>query len=227
MSGPRSPAGEGPARAVVLASGSGTNLQALLDRFNRGDDDAARVVRVVGSSSGLGALERARAAGVEASVLEEDDDRGSGLQAELEAAGADLVVLAGYLRLVPGPVVRAWRGRMVNIHPALLPSFGGQGMYGLRVHEAVLDAGVRVTGPTVHFVDEAYDRGPIVAQWPVPVREGDDAETLAARVLRFEHRLLPRVVSALARGEVRLDDAGRARWERPFLPGEAFRLAEE
>lgn len=214
-----------PARVVVLVSGSGTNLQSLLDRYNLGDDDDARVVRVIGSSRGIGALERARAAGVETAVLEEHDEDGGRLQAQLEAADADLVVLAGYLRLVPAPVVRAWRGRMINIHPALLPSFGGQGMYGLRVHEAVLEAGARVSGPTVHFVDEAYDRGPIIAQWPVPVLEGDGPEELAERVLRHEHRLLPRVVSGLARGEVRLDDEGRARWDRPLFGGDRFELA--
>lgn len=212
------------ARVVVLVSGSGTNLQSLLDRYNLGEDDDARVVRVIGSSPGIGALDRARAAGVETAVLEDHDEDGGRLQAHLEAADADLVVLAGYLRLVPAPVVRAWRGRMINIHPALLPSFGGQGMYGRRVHEAVLEAGARVSGPTVHFVDEEYDRGPIIAQWPVPVLESDGPEELAARVLRHEHRLLPRVVSGLARGEVRLDDDGRARWERPLFAGDRFVL---
>lgn len=214
-----------PARVVVLVSGSGTNLQSLLDRYNLGEDDDARVVRVIGSSPGIGALDRARAADVETAVLEGHDEDGGRLQAQLDAAEADLVVLAGYLRLVPAPVVRAWRGRMINIHPALLPSFGGQGMYGRRVHEAVLEAGARVSGPTVHFVDEAYDRGPIIAQWPVPVLEGDDPDDLAARVLRHEHRLLPRVVSGLARGEIRLDDEGRARWDRPLFAGERFELA--
>lgn len=214
-----------PARVVVLVSGSGTNLQSLLDRYNLGEDDDARVVRVIGSSPGIGALDRARAADVETAVLESHDEDGARLQAQLDAADADLVVLAGYLRLVPAPVVRAWRGRMINIHPALLPSFGGQGMYGRRVHEAVLEAGARVSGPTVHFVDEAYDRGPIIAQWPVPVLEGDDPDDLAARVLRHEHRLLPRVVSGLARGEIRLDDGGRARWDRPLFAGERFELA--
>lgn len=222
----RPPAGTGPARVAVLVSGSGTNLQALLDRYNLGEDEAARVVRVIGSEAGIQALERARAAGVETAVLEGHDADGGRLRAHLEAAGADLVVLAGYLRLVPAPVVQAWRGRMINIHPALLPSFGGEGMYGRRVHEAVLASGARVTGPTVHFVNEEYDRGAIIAQWPVPVREEDDADALAARVLRWEHRLLPRVVSALALGDVRLDEEGRARWERPLFAGSRFELAD-
>ncbi len=218
------PGEEAPARVAVLASGGGTNLQALLDRFNGGPDPSARVVLVVGSSPGIGALERARSAGVETAVLEEPDGEGRGLLERLESADAGLVVLAGWLRLVPGPVVRAYRGRMVNIHPALLPAFGGEGMYGRRVHEAVLESGARVTGPTVHFVDEAYDEGAVIAQWPVPVKEGDDPGRLADRVLEREHEILPGVVSALARGEVRLDEEGRARWERPWFDGERFVL---
>lgn len=217
---------EGPNRVAVLASGGGTNLQSLLDRFNLGDDPAARVVRVVGSRPGIGALERAERAGVEARVIAGGEEESDRLLACLRDAGAELVVLAGWLRLVPGPVVRAFRGRMINIHPALLPSFGGEGMYGRRVHEAVLRSGARVTGPTVHFVDESYDEGRIIAQWPVPVREGDDPDRLAARVLEVEHRVLPEIVSALAKGEVRLDDEGRVRWERPWFPEDRFVLEE-
>ena len=166
----------GSARVAVLASGSGTNLQALLNRFEDGAG-TARVVLVVGSSPGVGALERARAAGVETAVVDEPDDEGRRLMDRLEAAGADLVVLAGWLRLVPAPVVRAYRGRMVNIHPALLPSFGGEGMYGRRVHEAVLESGARVTGPTVHFVDEAYDEDwrPIIVD--IEEERVDEVET--------------------------------------------------
>jgi formyltetrahydrofolate-dependent phosphoribosylglycinamide formyltransferase len=213
----------GPARLAVLASGSGTNLQALLDRFGDGGDASGQVAAVIASSERAGALERARRSGVPGHLLDAVD---AGTDAErigalLEACRADLVVLAGYLRRVPAAVVRAYRGRMVNVHPALLPGFGGQGMYGLRVHRAVLEAGVRVTGVTVHFVDEHYDRGPIIAQWPVPVLETDDPETLAARVLRVEHRVLPAVVSALARGVVRLVD-GRCRWTRPWFASERF-----
>ncbi len=225
--GPGPAAGETPARVAVLASGGGTNLQALLDRFGRDADPPARVALVVGSSPGIGALDRARNAGVETAVLEEGREDGELLLGRLDAADADLVVLAGWLRRVPAPVVRAYRGRMVNIHPALLPSFGGKGMYGRRVHEAVLRSGARVSGPTVHFVDEAYDEGAIIAQWPVPVKEDDDPDRLAARVLEREHRVLPEVVAALARGEVWLDEEGRARWERPWFPGERFTLEEE
>jgi folate-dependent phosphoribosylglycinamide formyltransferase PurN len=136
---------------------------------------------------------------------------GTALLSALRSAGTEIVVLAGYLKLVPAAVTRAFRGRMLNVHPALLPAFGGPGMYGARVHQAVLDAGARVSGPTVHFVDEEYDRGAIIAQWPVPVFEEDDAAALAARVLRVEHLLLPRVVNAVAADAVALDDDGRVR----------------
>jgi phosphoribosylglycinamide formyltransferase-1 len=160
---------------------------------------------VVGSREGIGALERAARAGVPTAAL---DVRALGadaytvaLLAELERHRIELVVLAGFLQLVPLEVVERYRRRMVNVHPALLPAFGGAGMYGMRVHRAVVAAGARVSGATVHYVDEEYDSGTIIAQWPVPVLPGDTPEALAARVLRVEHRLLPLVVEALARGE--------------------------
>jgi len=195
-------------RVGVLASGGGTNLQALLDACR--DDAPARVAVVISNKPDAGALERARAAGVSAEVLRNPAD-GTELMGLLEAHGVELVVLAGYLKLIPGEVVAAYAGRMVNIHPALLPSFGGKGMYGARVHQAVLASGATVSGPTVHLVTAEYDRGPIVAQWPVPVRNHDTPETLAARVLAVEHRLLPAVVLAAARagGVVRLTASGQ------------------
>ena len=192
------------ARIAVLASGGGTNLQALIDRFHGGASDAARVELVVGSRAGIGALERAERAGIAARVLDARvlgaDAFRDALAAALEAHRIDLVVLAGWLQLVPREVVARYHGRMVNVHPALLPAFGGRGMYGMRVHQAVVAAGVRVSGATVHLVDERYDEGAIVAQWPVPVLPGDTAQTLAARVLAVEHRILPLAVEALARG---------------------------
>jgi formyltetrahydrofolate-dependent phosphoribosylglycinamide formyltransferase len=183
-----------PVRVAVLASGGGTNLQALLDALH--DSPLARVARVISNRPDAGALERARRSNVPTSVLRAPGDAG-----ELRTAlgDAQLVVLAGYLKLVPAAVVRQFRGRMINIHPALLPDFGGPGMYGQRVHEAVLASGARESGPTVHFVDEEFDRGAIIAQERVPVIPGDTPETLAARVLEAEHRLLPRVVLDLAR----------------------------
>lgn len=216
-----------PLPVAVLVSGSGTNLQALLDRFNLGASEEAEVVAVVGSRPGIRALERARSAEVSTAALEEPDTEGRRLSEILETSGAELVVLAGYLRKIPPAVVRSWRGRMLNIHPALLPSFGGAGMYGDRVHEAVLASGARVTGVTVHFVDEAYDEGAIVAQWPVPVLEDDDAEVLGARVLEVEHWLLPEVVAAYARDEFSLTDQGRAEWVDDRFGGDRFVMEED
>jgi folate-dependent phosphoribosylglycinamide formyltransferase PurN len=138
-------------------------------------------------------------------------ERTDGLLALLRAHECTHLVLAGYLKLIPADVCRAFTGRIVNVHPALLPAFGGDGMYGHRVHEAVIRAGVRVSGATVHFVDEAYDRGPIIAQWPVPVFGDDTPETVAIRVLEAEHQLLPRVVMALVTGAVTLGADGRVR----------------
>lgn len=196
------------ARVAVLASGGGSNLQALIDHLDaRGDKRAADVVLVISSREGSGALERARRHGVPASVIAPAD--GDALARALDAARIDLVVLAGYMFLVPERVTRAFEGRMLNVHPALLPAFGGKGLYGARVHRAVLESGARVSGATVHFVDAQYDRGPIAAQWPVPVLATDSADTLAARVLRVEHLLLPRVVERVARGDIRLDERGR------------------
>lgn len=193
-----------PARIAVFASGGGSNLQALLDRFDARLDAAAHVVLVVGSRPDIGALRRAEAAGVPGVALSPRICGEAGFADSLSAAlrlhRVDLVVLAGYLQLVPPEVVHDFRGRMVNVHPALLPAFGGQGMYGSRVHRAVLDSGARVSGATVHLVDEHYDRGRILAQWPVPVRADDTPEMLAARVLRLEHLLLPAVVEALVTG---------------------------
>lgn len=187
-------------RVAVLASGGGTNLQALLDHC-RGDA-AARIVVVISNKPDAGALDRARRAGVPTAVLADHRDAAE-LLGVLEAHRVEFVVLAGYLKLVPSTVVDAYVDRMINIHPALLPSFGGHGMYGRRVHEAVLASGATISGPTVHLVNAEYDRGRILAQWPVPVAPGDTPETLAARVLAVEHQLLPAVVLAAAR-------AGRA-----------------
>jgi formyltetrahydrofolate-dependent phosphoribosylglycinamide formyltransferase len=184
-----------PIPVAVLVSGGGTNLQALLDALG-GDSAVARIARVVSSRGDAPALERARRAGVSVEVLADPAD-----PAELVRAAGDarLVVLAGYLKRIPPAAVARFRWRMINIHPALLPAFGGDGMYGRRVHEAVLASGSVVSGATVHYVDEEYDRGPILAQWPVPVRADDTPESLAARVLEVEHRLLPATVLALAR----------------------------
>ena len=190
---------------AVFASGGGSNLQALIDRLHAPGDDgtAGRVALVVSDRREAGALERAGRAGIPTRVIpvgqRADDEIATETIAALEEHDVELIALAGYTRRVPAPVITRYRDRILNIHPALLPAFGGRGMYGSRVHEAVLAAGCTVSGATVHLVDEEYDRGRILAQWPVPVVENDDAAALAARVLQVEHWLYPEVVLAAAR----------------------------
>ena len=194
-------------RIAVLASGGGSNLQAIVDHLAaRGERRAGDVVLGGAGRETAGALDRARRAGSETAVATP-----AAVGTVLGERAIDLVVLAGYLSLVPEEVTTRWAGRMLNVHPALLPAFGGPGLYGARVHRAVLESGVRVSGVTVHFVDAHYDRGPIIAQWPVPVLDADSAESLAARVLRAEHLLFPRVVDAVARGAITLGADGRVR----------------
>jgi len=183
-------------RIAVCVSGGGSNLQALLDRLR--EDPSARVVLVLSDRAAAGGLERARKAGVPAEVLADPADAAEWIT-RLGRRDVDLVVLAGFLKLVPAGVIQKYGGRIVNVHPALLPDFGGAGMYGTRVHAAVLASGARESGPTVHLVDEEYDRGAILAQRRVPVLPDDTPEKLAARVLEAEHRLLPDVVLAAAR----------------------------
>jgi phosphoribosylglycinamide formyltransferase-1 len=212
------------ARIAVFASGRGSNLQALYAYLQRAG--GADVVLVVSDRASSGALAWARDRGIDTSALESGGQDAAAILRVLDEAKADCVVLAGYLRLVPGAVVRAYRGRMLNVHPALLPAFGGPGMYGTRVHHAVLESGARVSGPTIHFVDEAYDRGAIIAQWPVPVFADDTEAALAARVLRAEHLLLPRVTHLVATGAVGLDDHDRVMITHGTVPPTAaFLLA--
>ncbi|HEY4132157.1 MAG TPA: phosphoribosylglycinamide formyltransferase [Gemmatimonadaceae bacterium] len=223
-------------RIAVLASGGGSNLQAILDHFDRlGEQRAGNVVVVASNKADAGALERAARRDIPtATVASEKNPRGANLASLLAEHDVDLVVLAGYLKLVPSDVVARFAGRIVNVHPALLPAFGGDGMYGQRVHRAVIASGARITGVTVHFVDDVYDRGRIVAQWPVPVFASDNATTLAARVLRVEHLVYPRVVDAIAAGRTTLENCGAA-LDTTFvdslpsftlLPHEDSRLAE-
>lgn len=220
-------------RIAVFASGGGTNLQALIEHF--AGSDVAELALVISDRSDAGALGRARSAGIQGHQIPVQTRPIAAVTADtldaLEAARIDLVVLAGYTRLIPGDVVRRYAYRILNIHPALLPAFGGKGMYGKRVHEAVLDAGCRLTGPTVHFVDERYDQGRIVAQWPVPVLDEDSPETLASRVLAVEHVLYPAAVEWLARtlaaAEGEADSATvRAALPLPVDSGVCFSLSE-
>lgn len=182
-----------PMHVAVAASGRGSNLEALLRAL--GPDAPARVVLVLSNRADAPALERAAARDIPTVVLRDFAD-GREWLAALEHHRVELLVLAGYLKLVPAEVIARYRGRTLNVHPALLPAFGGPGMYGRRVHEAVLASGARESGATVHLVDEVYDRGEILGQARVPVLPNDDPETLAARVLEVEHRLLPAAVLA-------------------------------
>lgn len=175
----------------MAVSGRGSNLSALLRTLE--DDTRAQVVTVISHTPDSGGAALARSAGIPTAIIADPGDPRPWL-AVLGAARVDLLVLAGYVKLVPPEVVAAWRGRIINIHPALLPKFGGPGMYGRRVHEAVLAAGETETGATVHLVTERYDEGAILAQGRVPVQPGDTAETLASRVLAVEHQLLPAAV---------------------------------
>jgi formyltetrahydrofolate-dependent phosphoribosylglycinamide formyltransferase len=213
-------------RLAVLASGRGSNLRALHEFLTLGERDAiARVALVLSDHADAGALSFARSRDIAAVAIDGGTLGGERLLAQLSSHRIDLVVLAGYMRLVPEPVVNEYRGRMVNVHPALLPAFGGRGMYGSRVHAAVIAAGSRVSGATVHFVDERYDHGAIIAQWPVPVLSGDTPQALAARVLRVEHALYPPAVLAVAQSRIALDALGRAtHMHLPRLDNAAFVL---
>ena len=195
------------ARIAVLASGGGTNLQSILDYLSaRGDSRAGDVVLVASDRPNAGALERARRAVVPAALVRSHlAPEGCDLLKLLREHKVDFIALAGYLRLLPKDVIAEFPSRILNIHPALLPSFGGPGMYGDRVHRAVLASGATVTGATVHYVDEEYDHGTILAQWPVPVLADDTVHSLATRVLKVEHVLYPRVIDAVASGRWRFD----------------------
>jgi phosphoribosylglycinamide formyltransferase-1 len=182
-------------RIAVAISGRGSNLEALFRELDPGAP--AEIVLVLSDRDAEG-LGLARARNIPAEILPDPEDA-NGWLTLLHQHRVDLLVLAGYIKLVPSAVIAALRGRIINIHPALLPDFGGKGMYGRRVHEAVLASGVRVSGATVHLVDERYDEGAVLAQSRVPVLPQDTPDALAQRVLEVEHRLLPAVVLAAAR----------------------------
>jgi len=188
------------ARIAVLASGGGTNLQAIIDYFAAItlEGEAAGSIELVASNrANAGALDRARGVGIPAETFDATDD-GTSLGNLLGRYSIELVVLAGYLKRIPAGVIQAYHGRIINVHPGLLPDFGGPGMYGTRVHAAVLASGATSTGLTVHFVDDEYDHGPVIAQWRVRVKIDDTAESLAGRVLSAEHIVYPRVVDMVA-----------------------------
>lgn len=185
------------ARVAILASGSGSNAAAIIQHLAElGDAACGSVVLVASNRATAGALQRASAAGIPAESFDASD--AAALGAMLATHRVEIVALAGYLKLIPSDVIARYRGRIVNVHPGPLPEFGGGGMYGAHVHEAVIASGRAGTAVTVHFVDEQYDHGDTIARWPVPVHAGDTAERLAARVLAVEHVLYPRIIDALA-----------------------------
>ena len=187
-----------PSRLAVLASGRGSNLQAIIEHFDSlARERVATVALVASNRADAPALLLAETASIDIAHFNANDD-GSELLELLRKFRIDLVVLAGYLKRIPPKVIREYAGRIMNIHPALLPAFGGEGMYGARVHEAVIASGAEETGVTVHLVDDDYDRGPIIAQWRVPVEKSDTADSLAARVLNVEHMVYPRAVEMVA-----------------------------
>ena len=201
-------------KIAVFVSGGGTNLQAIIDNTKTGILQDIEIVLVLSSSPDAYALTRAADNGIKSVVLRSADfaDKAEWDQKvveEVKASGAELVVLAGYLSLLGPKIVSEYSNRIINIHPALIPSFCGKGYYGLHVHEKVLERGAKVTGATVHFVDEDLDHGPILLQKAVDVKEGDTPQILQRRVMEEAERiLLPRAISLIARGRVTIDDNG-------------------
>lgn len=201
-------------RVAVCVSGGGTNLQAIIDSIASGKIENAQIVRVISNNKNAYALTRAQNAGIEGICVSPRDYGNRELFNEallkcLKETDPDLIVLAGFMVAVPACVINAFRGKIINIHPALIPSFCGKGYYGLHVHEKVLERGAKVTGATVHFVDEDLDHGPILLQKAVDVKEGDTPQILQRRVMEeAEWILLPRAISLIAQGRVTIDDNG-------------------
>lgn len=191
-------------RVLVCVSGGGTNLQAIIDRIADGTIKNAEIVRVISNNPGAFALERAKNAGIEGICVSPKtfENRQTFHKAFLEAieeAKPDLIVLAGFLVVIPEEMIQKYRGKIINIHPSLIPSFCGTGFYGLKVHEKALERGVKVTGATVHYVDEGTDTGPIILQKAVYVEEGDTPEILQRRVMeQAEWVILPQAINMIA-----------------------------
>ena len=198
-------------RIAVLVSGGGTNLQALIDAQRRGDIINGEIAAVIASKPGVYALERAARANIPGYVVARKDYPSNqamtaALVDRLKSLDIDLVVLAGFMVILTGEMVRAYPNAILNVHPALIPSFCGEGYYGLRVHEKALEYGVKVSGATVHFVSEECDGGPIVLQKAVPVEEGDTPETLQRRIMeQAEWVILPRAVSLFCQGRLKVE----------------------
>jgi phosphoribosylglycinamide formyltransferase 1 len=194
---------------LVSGHGRGSNLQAIIDGCKDGRIDG-KVAVVIGVKDDVPAMERARTQGIPAIAVSgksfaDDDEYGRRLLELLHEHKVDLICLAGYMRLLPLDVVRTYRWRVMNTHAALIPMFYGKGMYGEHLHRAVLDYGAKISGCTIHFVDEEYDTGPIIVQKAVPVEEGDTPETLVARILPFEHAAYVEAIQLFAQGRLRVE----------------------
>ena len=199
-------------KMAVLVSGGGTNLQAIIDKLEERQITNAEISVVISNNSNAYALERAKKHGIEARCIspkqyENREAFNEALLAALQSYGVDLVVLAGCLVVIPEIMVQAYPNRIINVHPSLIPSFCGTGYYGLKVHEAVLARGAKVTGATVHFVDEGTDTGPIILQKAVEVREGDTPEILQRRVMEeAEWEIMPKAIDLIANDRIKVED---------------------
>jgi len=194
---------------AVLVSGGGTNLQAVIDEIETGSIPA-RIDMVISSRKDAYALERAKRHGIEDIYIGKNNfpdlrERNHRLLELLTERKIDLVVLAGYMSILDGDIIRTYENRIINIHPSLIPSFCGKGFYGEKVHRAVLEYGVKISGATVHFVDEGTDTGPIILQEAVPVLDDDNTELLASRVLAVEHKLLPNAIRLFVEGKLKIE----------------------
>ena len=197
-------------RIAVLVSGNGTTLQAIIDATKNGELPGVEIALVLSNKPDIMALERAKKAGIETMVMPPKDFPMrslwcSAMAKEVKKRRVDLVCLAGFLQKLEPCFVRSFPGRIINTHPALLPKFGGAGMYGLHVHEAVLEAGEKESGCTIHLVDEEYDHGRTLAQIKVPVKSADTPETLAERVQMEERKLYPRIIKMIQEGKLKLE----------------------
>lgn len=195
-------------RLAVFVSGTGSNFLAVCDAIEK-ENIPAKIALVISSSAKALALNRAAQKGISTAVVDratypEQEQRQDAILSLLKDYNIDYCILAGYLAIVGPRIIQEYRNRIINIHPSLIPSFCGQGYYGKRVHQAVLDYGAKISGATVHFVDEGTDTGPIILQKSVKVQQDDTAETLAARVLKVEHELLPKAVDLLCRGKLQV-----------------------
>ena len=199
-------------KIAVLVSGGGTNLQAVIDSIEQGRINNAAIEVVISSKNDVYALERARKHGIKTSVIApaaygSREAFNQALLSELNSLEVDLIVLAGYLVIIPELLIKSYRNKIINIHPSLIPAFSGSGYYGLKVHEAVLKRGVKLTGATVHFVDEGTDTGPVILQKAVEVREDDTPEVLQRRVMEeAEWNILPKAIKLIAENRLRIED---------------------